>query len=234
MQRIKVNTIDIDVSFKDIKNVHLSVHPPDGRVTLSAPRHYELDILQTYAAAKLSWIRKEQSKLRGQERQTDKDYVSRESHYFLGKRYLLEITNAKRAKVILHHSKIELRVPEEYDTKQREALLYHFYRKELRILLHQLVSASAKQMEILVPEFGIKRMKTKWGSCAIERRFLWFNLELAKKPADCIEYVIVHEMAHLLERHHNTNFIQILDHYLPSWRMQKSRLNELPLYTVTV
>lgn len=229
MERIKVNTIDIDVSFKDIKNVHLSVHPPDGRVTVSAPRHIDLDTLKIYAAAKLSWIKREQSKMLRQDRQAKKEYVGRESHYFLGKRYLLKIFKASRPKVMLHHSKIELQIPEHYQARNCDALLYRFYRQELRTLLQKLVTVYATRMKIPMPAFGIKKMKTKWGSCSIERRYLWFNIELAKKPVSCIEYVVVHEMAHLLERHHNAHFMLILDRYFPYWQTEKRLLNEHPL-----
>jgi predicted metal-dependent hydrolase len=229
MQRIKVSTIDIDVSFKDIKNLHLSVHPPDGRVTLSAPRHFDLDLLRTYAATKLSWIKKEQNKIVGQDRQTSKDFINRESHYFLGKRYLLMVTTGSKPSVILHHSRLELQCLDNAVKNSRESLLYRFYRRELHQLLDKLVARYATHMGISVPKFGIKKMKTKWGSCSIERQYLWFNIELAKKPRECIEYVVVHELAHLFQRHHNESFVNLLDQHFPSWQVQKKILNELPL-----
>lgn len=231
MQQISVSDIPVDVTFKDIKNIHLSVHPPDGRVTVSAPRHVELDAIRVYAATKLVWIKKERSKILGQERQSDKDFVGRESHYFLGKRYLLKVTCSGRARVVLHHSVIELQVPANYSPQQCEALLYRFYRRELRTKLSAAVAHFAGRMSLPVPEFGIKKMHTKWGSCAIDRQFLWFNIELAKKPEQCIEYIVVHELAHLIERNHNANFTALLDTYCPGWQTQKRILNELPLYT---
>ncbi len=230
MQTIRISNIDVDVSFKDIKNVHLSVHPPNGRVTVSAPRHIDLDTVKVYAATKLAWIKKERNKILNQDRQGRKNFVTRESHYLFGKRYLLKVTIASRPKVILHHSRIELQVPATYNSAQKEAMLYRFYRKELRTKLNKLIPEYAAKMGLGTPGFGIKKMKTKWGSCSIERRHLWFNIELAKKPDQCIEYIIVHEMAHLLERNHNKNFTSIVSRFFPNWQVQKKILNELPLY----
>jgi predicted metal-dependent hydrolase len=229
-KHLKINNIDVDVTFRDIKNVHLSVHPPHGRVTVSAPRHIDLETVRIYAATKLSWIKKEQKKFTKQQRQPGKQYITRESHYFLGKRYLLSVKQSLRPKVILHHAKIELQVPQHYNAEMKEALLYRFYREELRKDLQRLVYAFAKKMGIKIPGFGIKKMKTKWGSCSINRQYLWFNIELAKKPKTCIEYIVVHELAHLLERHHNKNFMSLMDQYFPNWQVQKQLLNELPLY----
>ncbi|MFD0750615.1 M48 family metallopeptidase [Mucilaginibacter calamicampi] len=230
MQTIKISNIDIDVSFKDIKNVHLSVHPPNGKVTVSAPLHIDLDTVKIYAATKLSWIKKERSKILKQDRQSHKSYITRESHYLFGKRYLLEVTPASKAKVVAHHSKIELQVPQQFNAEDKHDLLYKFYRTELRNKLTNLISNYAKKMGLEPPDFGIRKMKTKWGSCSIERRHLWFNIELAKKPEACVEYIIVHEMVHLLERHHNKNFTALVDRYYPNWQVQKNILNELPLY----
>ena len=230
MPKIRISNIDVDVRFKDIKNVHLSVHPPDGRVTVSAPKHIDLDTVKVYAATKLPWIKKERSKILKQDRQPDKNFVTRESHYLFGRRYLLKVTAGALPRVILHHSKIELQVPEHYDTAKKQALLYRFYRKELRARLNKFVPEYAVKMGLEPPEFGIRKMKTKWGSCAIERKHLWFNIELAKKPDQCIEYIVVHEMTHLLERNHNKNFTAIVNRYFPNWQVQKKILNELPLY----
>lgn len=232
MPTIRISSIEVDVSFKDIKNVHLSVHPPDARVTISAPQHIDLDTIKVYAATKLPWIKKERNKILKQDRQPDKKFVTRESHYLFGKRYLMKVQLGNQPKVILHHSKIELQVPEHYNAAKKQALLYNFYRKELRTKLNKLVPGYAAKMGLATPQFGIRKMKTKWGSCAIERKHLWFNIELAKKPDQCIEYIIVHEMAHLLERNHNKNFIGIVNRYFPNWEVQKKILNELPLYHI--
>lgn len=228
-QQIQLGSIDVAVSFKDIKNVHLSVHPPDGRVTVSAPLHMDVDTIRVYAATKLAWIKKERSKILEQERQGEKVYITRESHFLFGKRYLLKHTPSAQPRIIVHHSKIEMKAPAHYDATQKEALLYRFYRRELRTKLDTLVTVYATKMGLPIPSFGIRRMKTKWGSCASERRHLWFNIELAKKPLDCIEYIVVHEMAHLLERRHNQHFTEIVARYFPGWEVQRKLLNELPL-----
>jgi predicted metal-dependent hydrolase len=229
MPQIKIGNITIEVSFKEIKNVHLSVHPPIGRVTISAPRHFDLPTIKVYAATKLGWIKKQRAKMQQQERESDREYIGRESHYFLGKRYLLEITQSHTAKVILHHTKIELQIPPSFDRKKKEDLLYKFYRNELRTLLKSIIKKQALAMKLEPPSFGIRKMKTKWGSCAIERKFLWFNIELAKKPVSAIEYIAVHELSHLKERNHNKNFTLLLDKFYPNWQIQKQLLNELPL-----
>jgi predicted metal-dependent hydrolase len=229
MEQIRVGDIEIEVRFKDIKHLHLSVHPPLGRVTVAAPHHIELDTVRLYAATKLSWIRKERRKLLGQEREIGKEYITRESHFFLGSRYLLKITPVRRSKVILHHSIIELLTTEPLSTQTKEQVLYNWYRRELRKVLDQLIRRYAQVMDLPVPPFGIRRMKTKWGSCATDIRRLWFNIELAKKPVSCIEYIVVHELVHLIERRHNKNFILLMNRYLPSWQVQKKILNELPI-----
>lgn len=227
MPQIKIGNIAIEVSFKDIKNLHLSVHPPKGRVTISAPRRFDLQTIKVYAATKLGWIKKQRAKMQQQEREPGREYIGRESHYLFGKRYLLSITEANRPSVELHHSKIELKIPSEYDTSSREKLLYNYYRMRLRELLDQLVPQHALLMGLDTPQFGIRKMKTKWGSCSIDRKFIWFNIELAKKPVACIEYIVVHEMVHLLERNHNKRFTMLMDKFYPGWQVQKQVLNEV-------
>ena len=229
MELIRIGDIDIEVSFKEIKNVHLSVHPPLGKVTVSAPQHIDLDKIRVYAATKLLWIRKEQKKITGQERESVKEYITRESHFFLGQRYLLNVVPANYSKVKLKHSKIELLAPENSATAYKRKILYNWYRRELRKQLDRYIGQYCSYMHLPKPVFGIRQMKTKWGSCVTGNQHLWFNIELAKKPLDCIEYIVVHELAHLLERHHNKNFVLLMDRYLPGWRLQKKILNELPV-----
>ncbi|WP_462267725.1 M48 family metallopeptidase [Mucilaginibacter sp.] len=229
MDLIKIGDINVEVSFKDIKNVHLSVHPPLGRVTLSAPQQISLDKLKIYTATKLPWIKTERAKILNQEREQEKEYITRESHFLLGKRYLLQVTEARSNKVLIHHSKIELLTPSPCSKSNRREMLYNFYRRELRKLLIKLINQFAHAMGLSVPKFGIRVMKTKWGSCAATNRNLWFNIELAKKPLGCIEYIVVHELVHLIERHHNKNFILLMNRYLPNWQIQKRLLNKLPI-----
>lgn len=229
MEQFKIGDIEIEVTFKDIKNLHLSVHPPLGRVTISSPEFYDLDKVRIYAATKLAWIKKEQRKFLAQEREPKREFVNQESHYFLGTRYLLKIEEAKRNSVILKGKKLLIQSTNPMDKVHLEKLLYAFYRKELRKMLNQMLEKHIQIMNLKLPPFKIRFMKTKWGSCAVDNGRIWFNIELAKKPLECIEYVVVHELVHLLERHHNKRFILLMDQYYPSWRTQKKLLNELPL-----
>lgn len=226
---LHIGPVDIEVTFKAIKNLHLSVHPPDGRVTISSPDFYDLEKIKIYAATKLAWIKKEQAKIRSQEREESKLMITQESHQFLGKRYLLKVIEANRPKLVLKHNSIELYTLPEATLEQKQRTLYNWYKKELDAKIGNLIFDYAKLMNISDLNFGMRKMKTKWGSCNIEKRMLWFNIELAKKPIDCIEYIVVHEMVHLLERNHNKNFIILMDKFLPNWRVQKKILNELPL-----
>lgn len=227
-KHFKVSDIDIRVTYKPIKNLHLSVHPPDGRVTLSSPPEFDLEKLRVYAATKLSWIKKERKKILSQEREGIKLYVTRESHQFLGKRYLLEVVESGRPKLILLQNKMLLRAVKGATTEQKEKTLYNWYRKQLREIVEGLSKKHAAKMGIDEYNIGIRKMRTKWGSCTVDKR-LWFNVELAKKPLECIEYVVVHELVHILEKHHNKRFILLMDEYLPNWRLRKKELNELPL-----
>ncbi|WP_262250328.1 M48 family metallopeptidase [Parapedobacter soli] len=228
-ETIKIGGVEIEVRFKDIKNLHLSVHPPLGKVTISSPIGYSLEKLRIYAATKLGWIKKEQHKFHTQEREPIRDYTTQESHFFLGTRYLLRMEKATKNTVEVKGRKILIRSTDPSDKVLSEMLLYRFYRKELRQLLISMIAEKSKAMDVPAPPFRIRRMKTKWGSCAVDKSRVWFNIELAKKPLDCIEYVVVHELVHLLERHHNKRFILLMDKHLPSWRTQKKLLNELPL-----
>lgn len=229
MERIKIGDVEVEVTFKDIKNLHLSVHPPLGKVTISSPEFYSLDKVRIYAATKLSWIKKEQRKFRNQDRELPRDYINQESHFFLGIRYLLSLQESKRNSVSIKGRKLVVVTTNPSDSVLTEKLVYAFYRKELRRQLQQMLLKHAEIMEVKIVAFKIRSMKTKWGSCAVDNSRLWFNIELAKKPLECIEYVVVHELVHLLERHHNKRFVLLMDQYFPSWRTQKKLLNELPL-----
>lgn len=227
--RIIVGSIEVEVRFKPIKNLHLSVHPPDGRVTVSSPEFYDLEKVKIYLATKLAWIKREQKKILDQEREGEKLFITRESHQFLGKRYLLRVTEANRPKVIRRHSELEICALPGASAGQKQKTLYNWYKKELEKVILKYISKYLKQMDVQLETFGIRKMKTKWGSCVTDNRKIWFNIELAKKPEACIEYIVVHELVHLIERHHNKNFIILMDRYLPNWRIQKKILNELPI-----
>lgn len=232
-KKIIIGEIPISVTFKPIKNVHLSVHPPLGEVTVSAPEDMDLEKIKAYCATKFSWIRRQQKKISGQKRENSHLYITKESHYFLGKRYLLKVTEKEiaknQAKVVEHHNKLELLVPLESEADFKKNLLQNWYRAELRTVIGEMVHHYSSIMEISVPQFSIRQMKTKWGSCNDEKKTLLFNTELAKKPIDTIEYIVVHELVHLKVRNHNKDFIALMNRYLPNWELRKKQLNNLPV-----
>src|SRR5690606_34223779 len=231
VEKFKIGGVEIEVAFKAIKNLHLSVHPPEGRVTISSPEFYDLEKVKIYAATKLGWIKKEQRKFQMQAREDERLMITRESHYLFGERYLLEVAEGRRNGVKLKGKKIILTVTDTANRDLKKRILYHYYRRELRKQLDVFIPLHAKCMQVDVPTFRIRTMKTKWGSCASDLGQLWFNIELAKKAVACIEYVVVHELVHLLERHHNKRFILLMDRFYPAWRTQKKLLNELPLHS---
>jgi predicted metal-dependent hydrolase len=223
---IDLGDISLEVIQKDIKNVHLSVYPPYGRVRISTPLRMNLDLIRVFTISKLSWIRKQQAKLLGQKRETARDYVSRESHFFLGKRYLLKVTEQDSvAKVILKHDSIELYVRPGATREHRQDIFEAWYRQQLKELIPKYIAKYEKKMSVKVMDFGIKKMKTRWGTCNTKEKRIWLNLELAKKPSECIEYIVVHEMVHLLERSHNKKFIAYMDKFFPKWKLYRTELN---------
>ena len=226
---LQIGSVEIEVTFKPIKNLHLSVHPPYGHVTISSPEIYDLEKVKIYAATKLAWIKKEQKKFREQEREEPRDFRTQESHYFLGTRYLLKLIPAKRNKVELKGKKLNLYTADPDNKELNRKTLYSFYRKELRKKIEDYTAQYSQSMDLDFPEFKIRTMKTKWGSCSTNSKRLWFNIELAKKPLECIEYIVVHEMVHLTERNHNKRFVLLMDQYYPNWQVQKKVLNELPI-----
>lgn len=226
---LKIGEVDIEITFKPIKNLHLSVHPPAGRVTISSPEFYDLEKVKIYAATKWNWIKKEQFKIANQAREPERKFITQESHFLLGERYLLKVVNSKTNKVEKKPHKLLLNVVDKDNIDLKRKILYQFYRKELQLRLNSYIAQYADIIGLTIPKYGIRTMKTKWGSCAIRTQRLWFNIELAKKPIECIEYIVVHELVHLLENNHNKNFVILMNKYLPNWRVQKKILNELPL-----
>lgn len=231
MEQIIISDLNIDVIRKDIKNIHLAVYPPTGKVRISAPLQVNEDTIRLYAISKLGWIKRQQRKFEEQERISLREYKNRESHYFKGTRYLLNIIESDTTpKVVLRNKTyIDLYIKPETPASKRHEVMKGWYRKELKKIIPDLISKWEKQMNLKVNEWQIRHMKTKWGSCNIEKKRIWLNLELAKKPIHCLEYIVVHEMVHLLERHHNDNFIHYLDIFLPNWKQLKSELNKLPI-----
>ena len=230
MEQLHLNDITIDVVLKDIKNVHLSVFPPSGSVRIAAPLRMNLETIRIYAISKLGWIKKQQQKFREQEREAPREYLYKEGHYFLGKRYLMKIVEHDAPPfVLMKHNTIVLYVRPNTDIPKRQAIMDEWYRQELKELAPPIIAKWEKAMDVSINELGIKKMKTKWGTCNREAKRIWLNLELAKKPVHCIEYIIVHELAHLLERSHNDKFVTYMDNYLPEWKHLKSELNQLPV-----
>ncbi|MEP7198655.1 MAG: SprT family zinc-dependent metalloprotease [Chloroflexota bacterium] len=231
MHQITVRDMVIDVVRKDIKNLHLSVHPPTGRVRIATPLHVNDDAVRVFAVSKLAWIKKHQTKFEVQPRQSPREYVSGESHYFGGARYLLNVIYQRGTpKVVVRNKKyLDLYVRKGSDAAQRQRVMTKWYRDQLRAQALPLMEKWQAIIGVPVSEWEIKQMKTKWGTCNIEARRIWLNLELAKKPQKCLEYIIVHELVHLLERRHDDRFMALLNKFLPQWRSLRDELNRFPL-----
>jgi hypothetical protein len=230
MEVLQLGEIKIEIVQKDIKNLHLSVYPPMGRVKIAAPAKMSLDTIRIYAISKLSWIKKQQEKIRSQKREAPREYLNKESHYFLGKRYQLKVIESNEVPYVkLNHKTLELSVRINADVAKRKEILDNWYREQLRELATTLITKWEKKMKLKVEDLGIKKMKTKWGTCNEDAKRIWLNFELSKKPLECIEYIIVHEMVHFKERHHNDKFIAYMNHYLPEWKQLKVELNKLPV-----
>ena len=227
---IQLGDISIVVTRRDIKNVHLSVHPPEGRVTLSAPTGTRLEVARAYAITKLYWIREQQEKLLNQAREKPREFIERESHYLWGRRHLLTVIecNAKPS-VWIDHKRITLSVRPHCDHAKRASVVHEWHKSLLHELIPSLISKWEQKLGVQVSAYFLQRMKTKWGSCNRKATHIRLNTELVKKPKDLIEYVIVHEMIHLIEPIHNDRFIAILTEHYPTWREARAELNELPL-----
>ena len=231
MKRILIGELEIEIVRKDIKNIHLAVYPPHGKVRLAYPKDVNENTIRLYAISKLSWIKKQQRKFVQQDRLTSRNYLDRETHYLFGKKYLLKvIVENKPAQVtIKRKTVIELSVRPGSTKEQKQKVLEDYYREELKERITVLLDKWQKKTGIKVNDFGVKKMKTKWGTCNREAKRIWLNLELAKKPIQCLEYIIVHEMVHILERHHNDRFQHLLKQYMPKWKHLKQELNNLPV-----
>lgn len=228
--RIDVGDISVDVVFKKIKNVHLSVHPPSGRVRIAAPERMSLDTLRVYAISKLDWIKRQQIKLQRQARETPREYLDRESHYVWGRRYLLKVKEKEQIPSIeLKHNQMVLMVRPGSGRQKREAVVAAWYREQLKNALLPLIAKWEPILGVRVDHYFVQRMKTRWGSCNSDNRTIRLNTELAKKPLECLEYVVVHEMVHLLEPTHNSNFVSLMDKFMPHWRHLRDELNREPL-----
>jgi len=230
ISKIELGDITVDVVLKDIKNVHLSVYPPVGRVRISAPKRMSLDTIRVFAISKLDWIKQQQAKLRAQERETPREYLDRESHYLWGRRYLLTvIENDAPPAIELKHRRMILRVRPGTGQGKREALVEEWYREQLKEAVPPLLERWEPLLDVKATRWFVQRMKTKWGSCNHKSGTIRLNTELAKKPPECLEYIVVHELVHLLEPTHNARFIALMDRFMPKWQLHREELNRLPL-----
>ena len=227
--QIALGELVIDVTRKNIKNVHLSVYPPTGAVRISAPSRMSLDTIRLFAISKLGWIKKQQTKLAEQERESVREYVDRESHYVWGRRYLLKVVEVEAApSVQIQHGTLLLCVRHGADTTTRESVVEAWYRHILRAEAAPTVEGWEQRLDVQVDRVFVQRMKTRWGSCNPKAGSIRLNTALALKPKECLEYVVVHEMAHLLEASHGPRFVALMDRFMPNWREQRERLNRLP------
>lgn len=228
---LSINDIEVQVVRKDIKNVHIAVYPPNGRVRVAAPTHITDDNVRLAIISKLGWIKKQQATFQAQVRQSQREMVTGESHYFWGHRYRLEVIerHGKHEVAIKNSRKLLLCVNPGTSRANRELVLHEWYRAALKERIPDLIAKWEPIIGREVAEWGIKKMKTKWGSCNIGQRRIWLNLELAKKPPECLEYILVHEIVHLWERHHTERFRAYMDAFMPNWRFHRDVLNQAPL-----
>ncbi len=222
---------EVNVVRKAIKNIHLGVYPPNGRVRVAAPQNTEDEAIRMLIITRLSWIKKQQAKFLHQQRQSQREYVSGESHYLFGKRYLLKvIADQSRPRIEIKSNKyIELYVNNQTNYEKKEQLFEDYYRTELRKCLLDLKVKWEKKLKLTINELYIKKMKTKWGTCNPDKKRIWINLELAKKPIPCIEYIFVHELMHFFEKKHNENFRKLITRYYPNWKQIQNDLNDIIL-----
>jgi len=229
--QIEVSGITVDVHRKAIKNLHVGVYPPDGRVRVAAPERLDDDAIRLAIVSRLAWIRRQQKGFANQVRESAREMVTGESHYFQGRRYRLNVLeqNGRPGIRQVGNRTLELCTTSGTDTETRQQILDRWYRQQLRNLIPELLETWSSIIGVDVAEWRIKRMKTRWGSCNIEARRIWLNLDLIRKPTSCLEYILVHEMVHLLERHHNDRFRELMDEFMPDWRMHRDALNAAPL-----
>jgi predicted metal-dependent hydrolase len=229
-RQLRLGTTVIDVTFKDIRNVHLSVHPPTGRVSISAPVGMGMDTLRVFAIAKLPWIKQQQSRIRLQEREPVREFLDRESHFVWGRRYLLKMETSDGApSVQLRHRTLLLRARPGSDRDRKEAILDAWYRRLLREAAEPLISRWQRTMRVEVDRVYVQRMKTKWGSCNPGSRSIRLNSELAKKPPECLEYIVVHELLHMIEPNHGDRFVSLMNRFMPHWQSHRDELNRMPV-----
>jgi predicted metal-dependent hydrolase len=228
--QVQLGDLAVDVVRKDIKNVHLSVHPPTGRVRIAAPARMNLDTIRVFAISKLPWIRRQQSKMQEQARETPREYLDRESHFVWGRRYLLSVIEGDHPPSIeLSHNRIVLRVRPTTGRDKRDELMEQWYREKVKSAAPALIAKWERLLGVKARRIFVQHMKTKWGSCNPRAGTIRLNTDLAKKPRECLEYIIVHELAHLIEPTHNDHFFTMMDRFVPKWQSYRETLNRLPV-----
>ncbi|WP_029907540.1 M48 family metallopeptidase [Caulobacter sp. UNC358MFTsu5.1] len=230
-QVLSLGDVSVDVVFKDIKNVHLSVYPPTGRVRISAPHHMTLEGIRLFAVAKIGWIKRHQRKICAQPRETPREFLERESHYLWGRRYLLRLADGDPGVEISSRS-IELSAPHQATAATRRQVLEDWYRAEVRRQAAPLLAKWQERLGVSLDRFYVQRMRTKWGSSNPGNRTVRLNLDLARFPVDCLDYVALHELAHFVVANHNEHFAALLDRHMPGWQQVRARLNEGPLAAI--
>tara|TARA_B100000427_G_scaffold207723_1_gene172939 strand:+ start:625 stop:1344 length:720 start_codon:yes stop_codon:yes gene_type:complete len=229
MQQLELGNISIEVKQKNVKNIHLSVYPPEGRVQITAPSQMAMDTIRVFAISKLQWIKEQKKTLLNQERERKREFLDRESHYFFGERFLLKLHEINAVpRIEIDHKHINLFVRPNTSIEKKRKIIDEWYRAELKKITPKLIAKWEKKIGVKTNDFGIKKMRTKWGTCNTEAKRIWLNLELAKKPKECVEYIIVHELVHLLERNHNKRFVKLLNQFMPKWRFHRDELSRLP------
>jgi hypothetical protein len=228
---IRVSGLPVQIVRKDIKNLHLGVYPPNGRVRVAAPLRVSDNAVRLAVIDKLGWIKRHRAKFAAQPRQTKREMVSGESHYYLGRRYRLRVVEGRGPQCVIVRSRtiLELYACAGADEEDRQRVLQRWYRERLREIVPPLLAKWEAMLDVSAASVGIKRMKTKWGACNTDARRIWLNLDLAKKPVQCLEYLIVHELTHLIEPRHNERFVSLMDRHLPHWRLHRKMLNAAPL-----
>lgn len=227
---IEIEDLSAELIRKNIKNLHLRIYPPDGRIVITAPMLMRESRIRRYAEEKMPWIKKQLNKFEKLEREPERLFSDGELHYLWGRAYALRIEETgRRQGVRLDGDSLVLSAREGADSLKRKDILYSWYRKQLKEAVPEIISCYEERMNVRVNSFGIKKMKTRWGTCNIAAGRIWINLELAKRAPEYLEYLIVHEMCHLLECSHGKRFKGFMDRYLPDWRRLKTELNNFPL-----
>lgn len=230
MPLLRLGNIPVEVRVKPIRHIHLTVHPPTGRVRISAPPRVKLETLRVFAASRIGWIRRQQQQLRNQERETPREFLPKESHFVWGQRRLMRVVyNESKPNVTLRPGWIDLVVRPGTPRAKKREIVEDWYRSQIRVAADPLIQKWSKKIGVRVNKVFVQNMKTKWGSCNPQKGFIRLNTELAKKPPSCLEYIVVHELIHLLEPSHNDRFRSLMAHHMPTWRQQKDLLRQQPL-----